>query len=96
MKIEFDIIGTIHSPFKELEGMPIQPTGAKGIEGRKLEDINLDAVMDLLDMLKREVQGVKDGIRTRDHFISYTMKPEEMSSAFSKEVKASSNDERDV
>ena len=33
MKIEFDIIGTIHSPFKELEGMPIQPTGAKGIKG---------------------------------------------------------------
>ena len=34
MKIEFEIIGTIHSPFKELEGMPIQPTGAKGIEGK--------------------------------------------------------------
>ena len=34
MKIEFDIIRTIHSPFKELEGMPIQPTGAKGIEGK--------------------------------------------------------------
>ena len=33
MKIEFDTIGTIHSPFKELEGMPIQPTGAKGIKG---------------------------------------------------------------
>ena len=34
MKIEFEIIGTIHSPFKELEGMPIQPTGAKGIKGK--------------------------------------------------------------
>ena len=34
MKIEFESIGTIHSPFKELEGMPIQPTGAKGIEGK--------------------------------------------------------------
>ena len=33
MKIEFDTIGTIHSPFTELEGMPIQPTGAKGIKG---------------------------------------------------------------
>lgn len=52
--------------------------------------------MYLLDMLKKEVQGVKDGIRTRDHFISYTMKPEEMSSVFSKELKASSNDERDI
>ena len=34
MKIEFESIGTIHSPFKELEGMPIQPTGAKDIEGK--------------------------------------------------------------
>lgn len=33
MKIEFDSIGIIHSPFNELEGMPIQPTGAKGIKG---------------------------------------------------------------
>lgn len=33
MKIEFDNIGTIHSPFIKLEGMPIQPTGAKGIKG---------------------------------------------------------------
>jgi len=33
MKIEFDSLGTIHTPFTELEGMPIQPTGAKGIEG---------------------------------------------------------------
>ena len=34
MKIEFKNIGTIHSPFTELEGMPIQPTGAKGIKGK--------------------------------------------------------------
>ncbi len=26
-------IGTIHSPFKDLEGMPIQPIGAKGVKG---------------------------------------------------------------
>ena len=26
-------IGVIHSPFKDLEGMPIQPIGAKGIKG---------------------------------------------------------------
>ena len=32
MKIEFNKIGTIYSPFKELEGIPIQPTGAKGIK----------------------------------------------------------------
>lgn len=33
MKIEFTPIGIIHSPFMELEGMPIQPTGAAGIKG---------------------------------------------------------------
>lgn len=33
MKIEFNKIGTIHSPFTKLEGMPIQPIGAKGIKG---------------------------------------------------------------
>ncbi|MBZ9570404.1 tRNA (N6-threonylcarbamoyladenosine(37)-N6)-methyltransferase TrmO [Methanobrevibacter sp. TMH8] len=32
-KIEFDVIGIVKSPFKNLEGMPIQPTGAKGIKG---------------------------------------------------------------
>ena len=31
--IEFKAIGTIHSPFKDLKGMPIQPIGAKGIQG---------------------------------------------------------------
>jgi hypothetical protein len=33
MKIEFAPIGIIHSPFTELEGMPIQPAGAAGIKG---------------------------------------------------------------
>ena len=31
--IEFKSIGIIHSPFKNLEGMPIQPIGARGIKG---------------------------------------------------------------
>jgi tRNA (adenine37-N6)-methyltransferase len=31
--IEFREIGVIHSPFKNLEGMPIQPIGARGIKG---------------------------------------------------------------
>lgn len=26
-------VGVIHTPYKDLKGMPIQPTGAKGIEG---------------------------------------------------------------
>ena len=33
MNIEMESIGTIHTEFSEIEGMPIQPTGAKGIKG---------------------------------------------------------------
>jgi len=33
MKIEYSPIGIIHSPHTTPEGMPIQPTGAKGITG---------------------------------------------------------------
>ena len=33
MKIEYEPIGVIHSPFHTTEGMPIQPSGAAGIEG---------------------------------------------------------------
>jgi tRNA-Thr(GGU) m(6)t(6)A37 methyltransferase TsaA len=32
--IKFNSIGIIHSPFKDLEGMPIQPIGARGIKGK--------------------------------------------------------------
>ncbi len=31
--IEFNPIGTIHTPFKDAQGMPIQPAGAQGIRG---------------------------------------------------------------
>ena len=31
--IQFEPIGTIHTPFTDLEGMPIQPVGAKGVAG---------------------------------------------------------------
>jgi tRNA-Thr(GGU) m(6)t(6)A37 methyltransferase TsaA len=33
MKIEFQHIGVIHTPFTEPEGMPIQPAGATGVKG---------------------------------------------------------------
>jgi len=36
MQITFSPIGTIHTPFSSLEGMPIQPSGAKGVEGKIL------------------------------------------------------------
>jgi tRNA-Thr(GGU) m(6)t(6)A37 methyltransferase TsaA len=32
-EIRYRSIGTIHSPFKEIEGMPIQPMGATGVKG---------------------------------------------------------------
>ena len=31
--VNYNPIGIIHSPFKEVEGMPIQPSGASGIKG---------------------------------------------------------------
>ena len=33
MKIEYRQIGTIHTPFKSREGMPIQPAGAEFVPG---------------------------------------------------------------
>ena len=33
MSIRYNPIGVVHSPFKKLEGMPIQPTGAIGVKG---------------------------------------------------------------
>jgi len=32
-KVEFNPIGIIHSPYKNLEGMPIQPVGARDVKG---------------------------------------------------------------
>lgn len=46
--IQFKRIGTIHSPFKELSGMPIQPTGAIGIRGKiDLDKAYIGALKDL-------------------------------------------------
>ena len=33
MKVEYEPIGIIHSPFTELSNMPIQPAGAAGVQG---------------------------------------------------------------
>ena len=33
MEFKYKPIGVIHSPFKEVKGTPIQPTGAEGIQG---------------------------------------------------------------
>jgi tRNA-Thr(GGU) m(6)t(6)A37 methyltransferase TsaA len=47
MKIEYHPIGTIHSPFKRIEGMPIQPAGASSVQGR-------------VELLPAYVEGLKD------------------------------------
>ena len=48
MNIELESIGTIHTEFKEIEGMPIQPTGAKGIKGTiEIKDKYVDGLKDL-------------------------------------------------
>lgn len=33
MRIEYRPIGVIHSPFEDLDGMPIQPSAAEGVQG---------------------------------------------------------------
>jgi tRNA-Thr(GGU) m(6)t(6)A37 methyltransferase TsaA len=32
--VQYNPIGIIHSPFKDLHGMPIQPIGARGVKGQ--------------------------------------------------------------
>jgi len=41
MEITYRPIGIIHSPFKEIKGMPIQPTGASTIKGSVHVDLDL-------------------------------------------------------
>jgi tRNA (Thr-GGU) A37 N-methylase len=33
MEIHYRSIGIVHSPFKDIEGMPIQPAGASQVRG---------------------------------------------------------------
>ncbi|MFC2119838.1 tRNA (N6-threonylcarbamoyladenosine(37)-N6)-methyltransferase TrmO [Bacteroidota bacterium] len=47
-KISFNSIGIIHSPFKKIEGIPIQPSFAKGIKGTiKLREELVEGLIDL-------------------------------------------------
>ena len=47
-KIVYQPIGTIHSPFQSIKGMPIQPAGAKGVQGTV--EINSEYVAGLQDL----------------------------------------------
>ena len=48
MKITFEQIGTIFSPFKTTENMPIQSKGAKGIKGKII--LNEEFILGLNDL----------------------------------------------
>ncbi|MGN0176530.1 MAG: tRNA (N6-threonylcarbamoyladenosine(37)-N6)-methyltransferase TrmO [Methanobrevibacter sp.] len=87
MNIELESIGTIHTQFKEIEGMPIQPTGAKGIEGTiEIENKFIDGLKDLnefshihLIYLLHKVEGykleVKPFMDTKTHGVFATRSP---------------------
>jgi len=48
MEINFTPVGTVYSPFKTLEEMPIQPVGAEGIKGTvSIKPRYLDGLADL-------------------------------------------------
>jgi len=47
-EIRYKPIGVIHSPFKDVQGMPIQPTGAMGIAGTiEIEPEYCDGLKDI-------------------------------------------------
>jgi tRNA (adenine37-N6)-methyltransferase len=48
VEIVYRQIGVIHSPWQEVEGMPIQPTGAAGVTGRV--EVNADFAEGLKDL----------------------------------------------
>jgi tRNA-Thr(GGU) m(6)t(6)A37 methyltransferase TsaA len=48
MKIKFEPIGIIHSPYTKLHGMPIQPSAARGVKGQvEVYEKYLPALSDL-------------------------------------------------
>ncbi len=48
MNVMYKPIGVIHTPFKDTDGMPIQPAGAKGIKGTvEVEQKYIDGLKDI-------------------------------------------------
>ena len=48
MQINFEPIGTVYTPFKKPEDMPIQPTGAEGVKGTiSIKTRYLEGLLDL-------------------------------------------------
>ena len=87
MNIELESIGTIHTEFKEIEGMPIQPTGAKGVKGTiVIKDKYVDGLKDLdgfshihliylLHKVERYKLEVKPFMDTKTHGVFATRSP---------------------
>lgn len=61
----------------------------KGIKGKRLDQINLDAIVEYLDMLIAELNDVKQGIVARDHFFSRINDPDECFDIFKRDENAS-------
>lgn len=87
MNIELESIGTINTEFKEIEGMPIQPTGAKGVKGTiVIKDKYVDGLKDLdgfshihliylLHKVERYKLEVKPFMDTKTHGVFATRSP---------------------
>ena len=85
--IEFESIGEIHTPFKKLEGMPIQPIGAQGVKGEiHIKQKYLDGLKDIkhfshlnliyhLHKVKNYKLEVKPFLDTKTHGIFATRSP---------------------
>ena len=85
--IEFESIGEIHTPFKKLEGMPIQPIGAQGVKGEiHIKQKYLDGLKDIkhfshlnliyhLHKVKNYELEVKPFLDTKTHGIFATRSP---------------------
>jgi tRNA-Thr(GGU) m(6)t(6)A37 methyltransferase TsaA len=87
MEITFESIGVIHSPFNDIEGMPIQPTGAQGIQGTiDIFDTFVPGLQDLdgfshiillyfLHKVQSSALVVKPFLDTKEHGIFATRAP---------------------
>lgn len=87
MKIELESIGTINTEFKDIEGMPIQPTGAKGVEGKivldekyaaglkDLEDFSHIHLLYLLHKVEGYLLEVKPFMDNNTHGVFATRSP---------------------
>ena len=87
MKIELESIGTIHTEFENIEGMPIQPTGAKGIKGKivldekyaaglkDLEDFSHIHLLYLLHKVEGYLLEVKPFMDNNTHGVFATRSP---------------------